>query len=217
MSAASDLTSENVEAIFLDSLATSIDPPETVLIAEGITRDVRFHSERLFTHVPDVELMLSHASELFYDDRGAGHTCSELAHCRNGRRWGTRRDVDRLLTLGLVMRLLSYSRRDRAEWVLFPEGTPYVQIKGSLFRLWAVFASDSGLTLTVPFKPETYPPTRNIDEAAWYEPRDLAVAKMGDNPRHVGEAFYLDIVVRGFFEEQLPSWILDPGTLLQVY
>lgn len=213
----SDLTSENVEAIFLDSLATSIDPPSSIILVEGITRSVRFHAERLSAHVTDVELMLSHASGFFYDDRGGGHTYLDLGFLRDGSRWGTRRDVDRLFTLGLALHLAKYTRQNRAEWSLFPGAIPYVQLEGKLFRLWAVFISVSGATLTVPFLPETYPPAPGIDDAAWYGSRELAVARMANTPQHVAEAFYLDIVVRGFFEGELPSWILDPGTLLRVY
>lgn len=215
--ATSDLTSENVEAIFLDSLATSIDAPDAVILVDGVTRTTRFHGDRLYTHVSDVELMLSHGSGFFYDDRGGGHTCLDLGFRRDGLRWGTRRDVDRLLCLGLALNLASYARRDRAEWSLFPGGIPYVQIPGRLFRLWAVFVSVSGATLSVPFVPEAYPPARGYDEAAWYRSHEMAISRMGDPPQHVAEAFYLDIIVRGFFEGELPSWILDPGTLLRVY
>lgn len=213
----SDLTSENVEAIFLDSLATSIDPPSSIIVADGVTRSVRFQGERLYAHVSDIELMLSHVSSFFYDDRGGGHTYLELGLLRDGSRWGTRRDADRLFTLGLALNLIAYARPDRAEWSLFPEGIPYVRIKGRLFRLWAVFISVSGATLTIPFVPEDYLPTGGLDEATWYGAREIAISKMGATPRHVAEAFYLDIVVRGFFEGALPSWILDSGTLLRVY
>ncbi len=215
--ATSDLTSENVEAIFLDSLATSIDPPDAVILVDGVTRTLRFHAERLSTHVADVEFMLSHAFGFFYEDRGGGHTCFDLGFRRDGQQWGTRRDADRLLCLGLALNLAQYVRRDRAEWSFFPGGVPYVQIPGRLFRLWAMFVSASGATLSVPFLPDLYPPARSADEASWYGPREVAVSRMGDSPQHVAEAFYLDIIVRGFFEGELPSWILDPGTLLRVY
>lgn len=213
----SDLTPENVGAIFLDSLASDDEAPEVIIVVEGLSEAVRFQAERLYSHVLDAELMLSHASCHFYGNRGGGHTCSDLALRRDGSRWGGDDDAERLLVLGMGMSLIGYCRRERTDWALFPKGMPYIQIKSRLFKLWANFHSGTGATLTVHFEPESYPPPADITETSWYMPKGMKVGVMGERAKHVAEAFYSDIVVRGFFDKQLPSWILDQDTLLKVY
>lgn len=217
ISSSADLTPENVSAIFLDSLATDDDPPEEVIVAEGIVDDFRFQAERLYSHVLDVEAMLSHSSTAFFENRGGGHVWLDLALRRDGYRWGSREDVDRLLALGMAMNFISYSRAERTQWTLFPGSSPYVSIKGRLFKLWARFQSIQGEALTVPFDAEGYLPPAEVEETSWYGPTEIKVASMGEYPKHVAEAFYQDIVVLGFFEKELPSWILDQDTLLKVY
>jgi hypothetical protein len=223
-----DLTSENVRAVFLDSL-WDLPHEGTPLRVRGVTNEFLFDESRLESHATAVRGFLSHMSTLFYEDRGAGHSCLFLGSRRDGVRWEPRPQIERLLVLGLGLKLIDYCL-ERHQWYLFPGGLPYVRLRGDLFKLWATFrrlnpksseaskkASSADDKVTLSFGVEAYPPPAGCKESDWFRPSLFKVAKLDSEPTHVAEAFYNSVIVDGFFKDGLPSWILDPKTTLQVY
>lgn len=217
-----DLTAENVQTVFADSLASEQpDPKRRPLRVEGLFDEFIFDAARLEAHDLAVRSFLSRASTVFYADRGGGHSCLFLGFRRDGTRWGTLQDMERLLALGLGCGVVRFCL-ERRRWSLFPDGLPFVSLDGDLFSLWATFrrpgkASSPHDSVALPFTEERHPPPFRISGEDWFKAATFEVIDLKSNPTHVAEAFYNSVIVDGFFDNSLPSWVLDPDTLLQVY
>lgn len=214
-----NLTAENVYATFFDSLALDSASTEATVRVRALANEYVFHAGRLEGHRGAVQDFLGKLSSRFYADRGGGHTFEAFKLRRDGVRWGDNYDSERLLALGIGLGLAQFCLK-RRRWKLFPDGMPFVTLKSDLFRLWAVFhrgSSEEAVELS--FDPGSHPPPPAVTDQAWYEPRSFLVADLSvSTHRHVAEAFYISVVVDGgFFGDDLPSWVLDPDTTLQVY
>lgn len=223
-----DLTPENVQAVFLDSLALDAEGSPSLRV-RGLSNEYVLNVARLGSHRETVRGFLSRVSTLYYADRGGGHSCFFLSRRRDGVDWGARPDMERLLALGLGLDLIEFCFK-RGRWDLFPRGMPYVRLRPDLYRLWAVFRCPvpAGLfgqqapfeladSVSFPFDAEAYPPPTGFKEEDWYCPAVFRVSDVSSDPAHVAEAFYNAIIVEGFFDDSLPSWVLDPEATLQVY
>lgn len=229
-----DLAVENVRAVFFDSLALEGEQVPATRV-RGVVNEYAFNDGRLESHRGAVRRFLSHASTSFYADRGGGHSYRQLGRRRDGREWADLEDVERLLALGLGLGLIEFCFQ-RSRWDLFPQGVPYVRLQSDLFRLWAIFRRrfaeleitdlDPPVVFSLSFDAAAYPApgTRDSDdlarerrERAWYKPAVFKVADLSASPMHVAEAFYNSIIVDCFFDDSLPSWVLDPETTLRVY
>lgn len=223
-----DLTSENVQAIFLDSL-WDVPQQGRPIRVRGTINEFTLDGTRLENHTTVIRGFLSHMSTLFYEDRGGGHSSLFLNSRRDGARWEPRPHTEHLLVLGLGLKLIEYCL-ERDQWNLFPGSLPYVRLRGDLFKLWAIFrrstlrslerpraSSSPDNKLTLSFDAETYPPPPGHQDATWFRPAVFQIANLSNEPKHVAEAFYNSVIVDGFFSGDLPSWILDPKTTLQVY
>lgn len=216
-----DLTSENVQAVLLDSLALDGES-STARRVQGIFNQFLLSPARLENHTATIRAFLGQVSTWFYKDRGGGHVSLALCIRRDGVRWGERHDAERLAVLGLGLGLIEFCL-DRNKWPLFPAGVPYVRLRSDLFKLWATFwrtgprATSPIERLVLPFDPDLHRAPRHIIEAHWFSPVTLTIAELSANPRHVADAFYNRIIIDGFFDDRLPSWILEPEATLQVY
>src|SRR5262245_35596388 len=115
-----DLTAENVQAVFLDSL--DLDASDGVRV-HGVFSEITFHPVRLKSHTEAVRAFLGKLSTRFYADRGGGHSFAKVGTRRDGARWGGRPDSDRLVSLGMGLGLVQFCL-DRSRWHLFPESYP---------------------------------------------------------------------------------------------
>jgi hypothetical protein len=215
-----DLTVENVQAIFLDSLAPA--GGGLTIRVSGVFNEFVFDMARLESHASEIRGFLSHLSTRYYADRGGGHSYAAMGHRRDGEHWGGRPDVERLVTLGLGLGLVDFCL-DRSRWHLFPTNIPFVRLSGDLFRLCATFcrptrgAREEGSSVSFSFDPEAHPAPPGVADEDWYCPRTFEVQDLGNVPTHVATSFYNRSVVDGFFDNSLPSWILDSDTTLHVY
>lgn len=212
-----NLTAENVYATFFDSLALEATSGSTIRV-RALMNEYVFDAARLEGHREAVRGFLGRVSTLFYADRGGGHTFLALGTRRDGIRWGDVYDSERLVALGLGLGLAEFCLK-RRRWKLFPESMPYLTLKSDLFRVWATFQRrDPTDVVELSFDPDTHPPPPDVVDTTWYAPGSFLVSDLSNSTRrHVAEAFYISVVVDGFFEDALPSWILDPDTILQVY
>lgn len=213
-----DLTAENVYATFFDSLAESESLTTRV---KGLATDYVFNTERLTNHTEAVRSFLGKLSTRFYVDRGGGHSFLAFGSRRDGVQWGDTYDMERLLVLGLGLGLADFCLK-RRRWHLFPRGMPFVCVNSDLFRVWATFrrvqgSEDPKDVVRLSFDPDHHPAPPTIPEERWFQPMAFRIADLSSTPKHAAEAFYISVVVDGFFDDALPSWILDPDTTVQVY
>ena len=216
------LTAENVYATFFDSLALDTEVGSEAMKVRGVVNEYTFSRERLQGHVDTVRGFLGRLSAQFYVDRGGGHSFQAMGTRRDGVSWGDTYDSERLLVLGRGLGLANFCL-ERRRWDVFPKGIPYVRLNGDLFRFWATFrrvdATDDPIDqLEMSFLAEDHPAPPSVREDLWFKPGTFLISDLSSNSRrHVAEAFYMDVVVDGFFDDVLPSWILDPETTLQLY
>jgi len=113
---------------------------------------------------------------------------------------------------------------NRSLWHLFPAGVPFIRVASDLFQLWATFRLPAGKSpqagarsITMAFRAEDHPAPLGVADGQWYRPASFEVGDLGEVPTHVASSFYNRAVIDGFFSNNLPSWILDPDTTLEVY
>lgn len=217
-----DLTAENVQAVFLDCL--DLDATSGVKV-HGVFSEITFHPARLKGHTEAIRGFLGRLSTRFYADRGGGHSFSKIGTRRDGARWGGRPDSDRLVSLGMGLGLVQFCM-DRSRWHLFPDGYPFVRVAGDLFKLWATFLQPvrgprpkdgPATSITLGFDADAHPAPPSVSDEDWYRPASFEVQDLNNVPTHVAESFYNATIVNGFFDDNLPSWILDGDTTLEVY
>lgn len=217
-----DLSAENVQAVFTSSLARTAEATPNLRVS-GVYNEFYFSLVRLKDHADNVRGFLGRLSTRFYINRGGGHSYAAMGYRRDGEHWGGRPDVERLVTLGLGLGLVEYCL-DRSLWHLFPSAVPFLRIPGDLFRLWATFRLPVGAapeeavrSFTLSFRPEDHPAPPGVSEGQWYRPMSFEVGDLGEVPTHVAASFYNGVVIDGFFNNSVPSWVLDSDTTLEVY
>jgi len=128
------LTSENVTAIFLDSLFREEEVADkgpmleegTYLLGSGVVTKVGFHPERCRGHKESVVDMLNQLDDSF--KRTEGETFLNMCADKSGALWtGQQRIVDQLVCLGVALELLTLTPRERNSSL--PGGVPFVMVK----------------------------------------------------------------------------------------
>jgi hypothetical protein len=216
-----ELSAENVQTVFTDCLARTEEAP--TLRVHSVYNEFYLSIIRLKNHTTDIRAFLGCLSTRFYADRGGGHSFTAMGHRRDGEHWGGRPDVERLVTLGLGVGLVEFCL-DRGQWHLFPAGAPFVRFPGDLFKLSATFRlpvrkapREPNRSVVLPFRAEDHPSPPGVSEGQWYRPATFEVGDLGEVPTHVAASFYNRVIIDGFFDNSLPSWVLDPDTTLEVY
>ena len=123
-----ELTSENVESIFMDCLFQDGEDTSDPAIAEGITSKFGFHKGRLESHRDDISDMLLQLPKEFHKDGGGGMTFLNAYINAKGEQWtGEHRRMEQLFSLGQACeRVQCLMPRDM--WSVLPGGMPYYAI-----------------------------------------------------------------------------------------
>ena len=122
-----ELTTHNVEFIFLDCLFRESEDKTLAVIVEGIINDFGFHPDRLKQHEEDIYSLLKELPDEFQRDTGSGWSFLNACNDKNGILWGQHRNIEQLVTLGIGIEKAKYSL-PRQLWPALPGGMPYLVV-----------------------------------------------------------------------------------------
>lgn len=114
--------------MFFDDELKDEQPPDNVVIVEGVVKKVGFHPERLESYRAEVIELLSQLPESFNEKPDGGWSFLQAHMTNEGVHWGEHHDVEALLLLGLGLGLVGYLL-PREFWNTMPGGMPYFMIK----------------------------------------------------------------------------------------
>ena len=118
-----ELTAENVSSIFGNSLYREGEDTSEAKIHQGVTIDVGFHPERLFSHVDEIVTMLEELPDEFVSGWSFLNACTD----KHGRQWGEQKNAQELVMLGVGVGLVKLTPI-KAMWSIMPGGVPYLRI-----------------------------------------------------------------------------------------
>lgn len=121
-----NLTSENVESIFLDCLFQEDEDRTSAIMVEGIINDFGFHPDRLKQHEEDIYSLLRELPEEFQMN-GIGASFLNACNNKDGVLWGQHRNIEQLVTLGIGIEKVRYML-PRQLWEALPGGVPYLTV-----------------------------------------------------------------------------------------
>ena len=123
-----NLTSENVEQVFMDCLFKDGEKTDDHIKAEGITSTIGFHPDRLATHKKDVQSMLHCLPDDFHSKGGGGMSFLNACNDKDGHQWTDfHQRMEQLFQLGIGLKLAKW-QMPRQMWAMFPGGMPYVVV-----------------------------------------------------------------------------------------
>lgn len=123
-----ELTSENVEQVFMDCLYKDGEDTAGHIKVEGIQSTIGFHPERLTKHKENVQAMLQDLPDNFHKDKGGGWSFLNACDDKNGKQWtDLHQRMEQLFQLGIALKLAKW-QMPRALWATLPGGMPYVVI-----------------------------------------------------------------------------------------
>lgn len=123
-----ELTSDNVEKVFMDCLFKDEEDTSDHIVAEGIQSKVGFHPARLQGHREDVRAMIRSLPEGFFSDKGGGASFLNACNDKKGEQWtGLHKRIEQLFQLGIGLKLAVYLT-PRPMWSSLPGGMPYIVI-----------------------------------------------------------------------------------------
>ena len=123
-----ELTSQNVEFVFMDCLFQEGQNTSDPVIAEGITSKFGFHKGRLESHRDAITNMLSQLPKEFHKDSGGGWTFLNACNNAKGEQWtGEHRIMEQLFTLGQACEKVQ-CLMPREMWSVLPGGMPYYAV-----------------------------------------------------------------------------------------
>jgi len=125
-----ELTSPNVENLFLDCLFKEGEDTTNAVLAEGVMLKVGFNPERLAKNREEIISLLSQCDEKFMAE-GSAKGYSFLGFCedKNGNLWtGVHAVCDNLICMGLAIDKVVFLL-PREVWAVLPGGMPYLAIK----------------------------------------------------------------------------------------
>ena len=119
------LDPEQVNAIFMDCLFKEGEDTSKHVKAEGITKNVGFHPERLEGHKAEIATMLDELPDEFKESGGGGMSFLNACNDKHGNQWtGLHQRMEQLFQLGIGVgkaKLLM----PREMWSALPGGMPY--------------------------------------------------------------------------------------------
>lgn len=123
------LSSEQVNAIFIDCLFKDGEDTSNHIKAEGIVHTVGFHPGRLESHRAEIEAMLDELPEQFKQSGGGGWSFLNACNDKHGNQWtGLHLHMEQLFQLGIGIGKVQ-CQMPREMWLLLPGGVPYYVVK----------------------------------------------------------------------------------------
>ena len=123
-----ELTSKNVESIFIDCLFRDGEDTSDPAIAEGVTSKFGFHKGRLESHRDAITNMLSQLPKEFHKDGGGGMTFLNACNNAKGEQWTVEHHImEQLFTLGQACKKVQ-CLMPREMWSVLPGGMPYYAV-----------------------------------------------------------------------------------------
>lgn len=120
-----ELTSDNVEKIFMDCLFQDGEDMSDPAIANGLVRNFGFQKERLKSHEDEISSMLSQLPKEFQQNSGGGMSFLSACNRADGEQWtGLHARMEQLFCLGLAL-LKVKCLLPRELWPALPGGMPY--------------------------------------------------------------------------------------------
>jgi len=122
-----ELTSENVEQIFLDCL--NENRPDNEIIIHGIVNSFSLNLVKIETYKNDIYSMLKKLPKEFQKDTGGGWSFLNACVDKNGKQWtGLHRSMEQLFVLGMACGKVK-CLFPRKIWSKFPGGMPYYVVE----------------------------------------------------------------------------------------
>ena len=119
------LDSDKVNAIFMDCLFKDEEDTSKHVKAEGITRDVGFHPERLEGHKVEIVTMLDELPDEFKKSGGGGMSFLNACNDKHGNQWtDLHQRMEQLFQLGIGVGKAELLM-PRKVWGALPGGMPY--------------------------------------------------------------------------------------------
>jgi hypothetical protein len=119
------LDSDRVSAVFMDCLFRAGEDASKYVLAEGITINVGFHSERLESHRAEIEAMLAELPDEFQKSHGGGWSFLNACNDRYGNQWtGSHQRMEQLFQLGIGIGKVK-CQLPREMWPALPGGMPF--------------------------------------------------------------------------------------------
>ncbi len=119
---------ERVNEIFMDCLFQVGEDTNNHIKAEGITRNVGFHPERLESYRAEIVAMLDELPDDFKESGGGGMSFLNACNDKHGNQWtGLHLRMEQLFQLGIGIGKVKYPM-PREMWSVLPGGMPYYVI-----------------------------------------------------------------------------------------
>ena len=119
---------ERVNAIFMDCLFKDGEDTSKHIKAEGITRHVGFHPERLESHKAEITAMLEELPDEFKESGGGGMSFLNACNDKHGNQWtGLHQRMEQLFQLGIGVSKVK-CLMPREMWGALPGGMPYYAV-----------------------------------------------------------------------------------------
>jgi hypothetical protein len=131
------LTADRVRLVWVACLAERADDPEVVIV-EGVVGKYYLHRTHLESHRQEIGELLACLPDEFQAARGGGWSFLNACMTRNGEHWGEHTDIERLVCLGIAVRLAKFLF-PRAMWLALPGGVPYFCIGEEANEIEEVF------------------------------------------------------------------------------
>ena len=123
-----DLTSQNVEKVFMECLFQEGEDTANAVIVEGITSKFGFHPERVEKNTQNISEMLSQLPVQFKKANGGGWSFLNACNNKDGEQWtGMHQKIEQLMCLGLAVKKVEYIM-PRKMWSALPGGMPYFAV-----------------------------------------------------------------------------------------
>lgn len=123
-----ELTSTNVETVFMECLFEEREVEESPVEVEGIMSKVKFHPERLEGHRDNVKAMLAELPDDFQPTGGGGTSFLNACNDKSGKQWtGEHHRMEQLFQLGIGLGLAKWCL-PREAWPALYGGMPYVMV-----------------------------------------------------------------------------------------
>ena len=120
-----ELTTENVETVFMDCLFKDGENSVDAVIVEGIANKLGFHPERVKAHSTAIHSMLQQLPEQFQEKGGGGWSFLNACQDKNGNQWtDLHQRMEQLFCLGLAIGKVK-RQLPREMWSALPGGMPY--------------------------------------------------------------------------------------------